>query len=97
VVLHVLAQRPEEATATEALVEVVPVERADGRRIIAVLPAGGQEIEPPAVRKVPLERDRVPVDARELPVPVVRSRRTVKRLVRVVVDQLDDARRRAYL
>ena len=56
--LHVLAHGAEEPAAAEPVVEVVPVERADRGGIVAVLPAGGKEIQPAAVREGPVQGRR---------------------------------------
>ena len=74
--LHVLAQRVEEQAAAEPVVEVVPVEGGDRRRVLAVLLAGGDEVERAAVRELPAEalggeRDGVRLDPGVVRVPVV--------------------------
>ncbi len=91
VTLHVLAHGPEELAAAEAVVEVVPVERHHRRRIVAVLPAGRQEVQPAAVRERPFQRYGVPLDPGALQVPVLAPRSGIDRRRRVLVDDLDDA------
>ena len=66
ILLHVLAHGAEEPAAAEPVVEVVPVQRADRGGIVAVLPAGGEEVQPAAVGERPFQGDGVPLDPREL-------------------------------
>ena len=68
--LHVGAQPVEELAALEPVVEVVPVDRGHRGRVVAVLAAGGDEVQRPAVGEIPAQRDGVRQDLRVVTDPV---------------------------
>lgn len=93
--LHVVAQGVEEVPAAEAVVEVVPVEGGDGRRVLAVLLAGGDEVEGAALGELPAEAlggegDGVRLDPGVVPVPVVGALHGAGGGPGVLGDQVDD-------
>src|SRR5258708_22350124 len=59
VALHVRAQGIEKFCAMQVIVEVVPVQGAEGRLVIAVLPTGWQEVHTTVAGKLPAKRNSI--------------------------------------
>ncbi len=90
--LHVLAHGAEKPAAAEAVVEIVPIERAHRGGIVTILAASGEKVELAAVGKSPLQRDRVPLDLCEFQMPVIAAGPRINGGRRVVIDYLNHAR-----